>query len=241
MKKNTGKTILGSVAFIALIVYICMQKMIRDNEAEMARKRQEVNDTIQSEEFQQQVTGLQQSQQELGEQIGAMLSENFAGTEDGTDEGTDTPEEPGSSDEKADKLDVKSVTYLVYPGGVNQVIMYVITSDLNVEKYTVNGPDKNYDYLGGELPSEDTYEAESFEISESDWNDIVNALTEENFMELDEDLSTKEEIDDGSSYYIKVETADGTNTSGGYMAGYDKDAASKQFDEVKEVISNTVK
>ncbi|MCR5801962.1 MAG: hypothetical protein K6G57_06490 [Lachnospiraceae bacterium] len=48
-------------------------------------------------------------------------------------------------------------------------------------------------------------------------------------------------IVDGSSYYISVETSDATNTSGGYMAGYDGDDTGRQFAEAKEVIEKAVK
>ena len=45
----------------------------------------------------------------------------------------------------------------------------------------------------------------------------------------------------GSSYYIRVETKDAVNTSGGYMAGYDKDSESVRFAEAKEMITNAIK
>ena len=60
-------------------------------------------------------------------------------------------------------------------------------------------------------------------------------------MALDEDTSTKELIDDGSSYYIKVETSDSENVSGGYVAGYDDNAESRRFAQAKEMIENAIK
>ena len=139
-------------------------------------------------------------------------------------------------------LDVTKVTYLVYRGGMCAVDMYVITADLKVVKYDINPEgDKSYDYLAGELPSEDRYVVTESEISDLDWSSIVNVLTRVNFMELKEDTSTKETIYDGSSYYICVETTDDTNTSGGYMAGYDKDSDSVRFARAKEMITNAVK
>ena len=139
-------------------------------------------------------------------------------------------------------LDVKSVTYVIYCGGICKVDMYVITSDLKVAKYEIY-PEGNisYDYFAGELPSEDRYEIKEYEISEEDWESLINVLTRVNFMELKEDLSTNETIYDGSSYYIGVETPDGTNISGGYMAGYDKNSASKRFAEAQEMIGYVIK
>ena len=139
-------------------------------------------------------------------------------------------------------LDVTKVTYLVYRGGICAVDMYVITDDLKVVKYEINPEgDKSYDYFAGELPSEDRYEVTESEISDLDWSSIVNVLTRVNFLELKEDTSTKETIYDGSSSYIRVETKDAVNTSGGYMAGYDKDSESVRFAEAKEMITNAIK
>lgn len=146
-------------------------------------------------------------------------------------------------------LDIQKVTYLVYPGWVNEVDMYVITSDLKGEKYTIY-PDANkaYDYLNGELPPEhsdenpyERYEVTEFEIDELQWSSIVNVMTRVNFMELDEDMSTKDLIDDGASYYIRVETSDGVHTSGGYMAGYDDNSDSTRFARAREMVENATK
>ena len=141
-----------------------------------------------------------------------------------------------------DPLDVKKVTYLVYYGGLPNVDMYIFTSDLNAKKYSINPEsDKHYDYLAGELPSDDLYEITEFEISDIEWSGMVDVLTGVDFMELDEDMSTKEIIDDGSSYYIMVETTDAVNVSGGYVAGYDDDPDSRRFEEARQMIKNTIK
>lgn len=139
-------------------------------------------------------------------------------------------------------LAVKKVTYLVYYGGLPDVDMYIFTSDLKVKKYSIKPEgNKNYDYLAGELPSEDQYEITEFEISDGDWSSIVSILTRVNFMELDEDVSTKEMIDDGSSYYIKVETNASVHISGGYVAGYDDNPESRRFADAREYIENAIK
>ena len=139
-------------------------------------------------------------------------------------------------------LDVKKVTYLVYYGGLPNVDMYIITSDLKAKKYSINPePDKHYDYLAGELPSEGLYEITEFEVSDSEWSGMADVLTGVNFMELDEDMSTKDIIDDGSSYYIMVETTDAKNISGGYVAGYDDDPDSRRFEEARQIIESTIK
>lgn len=139
-------------------------------------------------------------------------------------------------------LDVKKITYLTYCVALPDVEMYVITSDLKVTYYSIRPEvDKHYDYLAGELPSEDLYEITEYEISDKDWSNIVNVLTGVEFMELEEDLATKDLVDDGSSYYIKVETSNSVNISGGYVAGYDDDPESRRFAEAREMIENAVK
>ena len=139
-------------------------------------------------------------------------------------------------------LDVTKVTYLIYCGGLPEVLMYVITPDLKVQKYDIRPEiDKTYDYLAGELPSEDHYDVTEYEITDTEWSSIVNVLTRVDFMALDEEMSTKDIVDDGSSYYIKVETSDSTHISGGYCAGLDDDPDSRRFAEAREMIDNACK
>ena len=153
----------------------------------------------------------------------------------------DTASGTGTTQRSRGPLDVTKVTYLIYSGDMPDVEMYIITPDLKAVKYSIRPEgDKTYDYLEGELPSEDLYDITEFGITDLQWSSIVNVLTRVNFMELEEDMSTKEIIDDGSSYYIKVETSDAVNVSGGYCAGYDDDADSRRFAEAKEMIGNAI-
>lgn len=139
-------------------------------------------------------------------------------------------------------LDVKKVTYLIYCGGLREVEMYVITPDLKVQKYDIRPEiDKTYDYLAGELPSEDHYDVTEYEITDTEWSSIVNVLTRVDFMALDEDTSTKELVDDGPCLCIKVETSDSTHISGGYYAGLDDDPDSRRFAEAREMIEGVCK
>ena len=139
-------------------------------------------------------------------------------------------------------MEVKKITCLVYCGGLPHVIIYIITSDLKVEKYYIKLEryDVYYDYLAGELPPEDQYELTEFEITDQEWSSIVNVLTRVNFMELDEDVSTESIVDDASSCFIMVETSDAVHTSGGYCPGIDDNDNSRRFAEAWEMIYNTV-
>ena len=139
-------------------------------------------------------------------------------------------------------LDVKKVSYLVYCGGIDRIELYIITSDYKVKEYSMcSDPNNNYDYIDGELPPEGQYELKEYEISELSWTSMVNVLTRVNFMELKEDLKPKDIIDDASSYYIKVETADAVHTSGGYAAGLSGGSDHDRFAEARQYICNALK
>ena len=69
----------------------------------------------------------------------------------------------------------------------------------------------------------------------------MNVLTRVNFMELKEDLSTTETVYDGSTSYIKVETADAVHTSGGYAAGVSNNSDNKRYAEARQYIINALK
>ena len=223
MKNNTVRNILLILASLGMIIAMIAHGVVRKSEADRERMRAEINETVQNEDFKQQVADTAESQRLLSEQFGEALNLS-------------------STDNTRGPLDVKRVTYLIYCGGICHVDMYIITADLNVEKYSINPEgDKNYDFLAGELPSEDLYEVTEYEISDLQWESIVDILTRVKFSELEEDVSTKEDIFDGSSYYICVETSDATYTSGGYMAGYDHDSSGRRFAEAKEMIENAVK
>ena len=64
---------------------------------------------------------------------------------------------PGCSRERRrGPLDVLRVTYVACGGDINHVEVFIITSDRKVTQYSIEPePDKSYDYLAGELPSED--------------------------------------------------------------------------------------
>ncbi|MCR5801961.1 MAG: hypothetical protein K6G57_06485 [Lachnospiraceae bacterium] len=165
MKNNIGRSILVVVAFIGLIVASYARRAVRQSEAEQEQIRQQIDDRMHSEEFQQQIAGMAESRQQLSQQFNEILS--------------NLPENQKAAP------DVKTVRYLVYYGGVCHVDMYIFTPDLNVKKYSINPEgDKNYDYFAGELPSEDRYEVTEIKISDAQWSDIVDTLTRVNFMEL---------------------------------------------------------
>ncbi len=137
-------------------------------------------------------------------------------------------------------LDVKKVTYLIYIGDQPIVELYILTDDHKVTEYYIRTDDnKQYDYLAGELPPADKYEVKEYEIEGSGWESMVNVLTRVDFMNLLDEFKAYGAYD-ASTYYIKVETADGVHTSGGYGAGMAQDPESRRFSEARQYIENAL-
>lgn len=137
-------------------------------------------------------------------------------------------------------LDVKKVTYLIYVGDQPIVKLYILTDDHKVTEYYIRTDDnKQYDYLAGELPPADKYEMKEYEIEGSGWESMVNVLTRVDFMNLLDEFKAYGAYD-ASTYYIKVETADGVHISGGYGAGMAQDPESRRFSEARQYIENAL-
>ena len=135
------------------------------------------------------------------------------------------------------RLDVRKISYLEYSESTGHTEFYVITSDRKVTQYTVDPDDgKTYDYFAGELPPGDRCKVTEFEIDEQEWTSIVNVLTRVDFMTLLDEF-TPPTTEDGITYYMQVETADGVHKSGGYEAGFKKDPESRRFSEARQEIA----
>lgn len=142
---------------------------------------------------------------------------------------------------KKEPLDVKKVTYFIYVGDRDEIQLYIGTDDLKVTKYIIKPEEgTTYDYLAGELPSEDYYEVTEYEITEESWNSMVNALTEADFMTILDEF-TNNGAKDASTYYIRVETADGVHQSGGYNAGGSKDPESRRYSDARQAVARTLR
>ena len=143
---------------------------------------------------------------------------------------------------KRGPLDIKQITYVVHPGDMNTVYMYVFTPDMKLSKYTITPDDnKTYDYLNGELPPEECCKIDEYEMEEPIWTSIKNIFTRVDIMNLKEDMSSVQGADDGSSYYIKIETEDGVNETGGFAAGEDDDSDSRRFSEARGILEEAIK
>lgn len=137
-------------------------------------------------------------------------------------------------------LDVKKVSYLIYCGDIQEVRMYVITSDRKVTQYIIWPEDgMDYDYFAGELPTPDKYEVTESEMTEENWKSMVDGLTEANFMTILEEFTNNGAMD-ASTYYIRVETSDGVHQSGGYNAGGSQDPESRRYSDARQAIERAL-
>ena len=142
---------------------------------------------------------------------------------------------------KKETLKVKKVSYLVLTQSVCRAEFYVITDARKVTQYSITPEgDKTYDYFAGELPPKGMYKVTEYEIDEQSWESIVNELTRTDFMKLLEEFPPVNS-DDGSTYYIQVETEDGIHKSGGYEAGFRKDPENKKFSDIRQCIAKALK
>ena len=140
--------------------------------------------------------------------------------------------------------DVQKISYISYCGDNDCGTVLVITADRKVKQYYITLDYKYTDLFAGKLPSEDDYRNRlEYEITEDEWNALINTINENNFADLPEELPEGEStfyILDGSTRYMQVETADGVHKSGGYAAGDWDDEENKRFGAIKDKINEII-
>ncbi len=144
----------------------------------------------------------------------------------------------GCSREKHSRgpLELKKVTYVCYAGDVEEVSVYVFTPDLKLREYETYPENVGkYDYPEGELPPEDQYTLKDYDIEETYWNNLALVFTRVNIMELDEEIPEGKGYDLESTY-IRVETEDAVNKTGGYGAGLEDDSVSRRYSSAEDAI-----
>ena len=136
-------------------------------------------------------------------------------------------------------VDVNEVKYIEYVGDFPVINMLVITSDLNVKYYNIRVLDTfDYDLLADELPPENWYDLTETEITQDDWDRLVNAINQNDFMSLPEQLPYTTQPYDHPWYNIQVKTNSDTHDVGGYAIETEKDEANKRFIMIQDVIED---
>lgn len=136
-------------------------------------------------------------------------------------------------------VDVNEIKYIEYVGDFPVVHMLVITSDLNAKYYNIRVLDTfDFDLLAGELPPENWYELTETEIPQDDWDRLVNAINQNDFMSLPEQLPYTTQPYDHPWYNIQVKTDSDTHDVGGYAIKSEKDKDNKRFIAIQDVIED---
>ena len=152
--------------------------------------------------------------------------------EDGTETGGDEKEDPVPERVTFAEIIGDPAAYEVYIIDDEKIIRYDFTS------YWTSATGGYY-YFEDPLPSEDEYETEEFPIIENGWEEIVNVLHDEKFYKLPEDM-TYDDVMDGVSAYIEVETDGETYFSGGYCAGMGTGKKHERYWQIKHTIMQVI-
>ena len=147
----------------------------------------------------------------------------------------------GCSAKPADLVDVKKITLQSIILDPADYKVFVITPNYMVSQYdfTAYWIYNIFDYFSDSLPNENEYSYSEWRITEDSWNYIVEALGQNLFFELPEDISLKNG-EDYPIYYIEVEANGITHKSGGYGAGYNKDKAGSRFKNILNAITESL-
>ncbi len=133
-------------------------------------------------------------------------------------------------------IDVKQVSLVFNYGDIDGAELDVFSADGTVKEYIVRPTTgSGVDLFGGEIPTEDQCEMKEYTISPEDWDSIVNAVKESNFMKLSEELP-KVEAYDGSTRYLEIVTSEGTHRVGGYCAGNGAGKEHQRFAAILEAL-----
>ena len=158
-------------------------------------------------------------------------------------EGQQNTEANQNTEAKQTDYDIKIVKCIYNYGDQDKAEMDVFSSDKSVRSYIVNSySDSGIDLFSGEIPSDNNTncDIEEITLTDEEWNNIVNAVKDSNFMDLPDELP-KVKANDGSTCYIEIETTTGTHRSGGYCAGNGSGKEHERFYSVKSVLYGLIR
>ena len=161
--------------------------------------------------------------------------------ENGSPDVTTTPTPSPSATVTQENL--QKVTYIISASMGHTPEMYVFVPDYSVKRYEMHSYNVTIDdLLAGDLPPDSEYTLTEYQISEEDWNALVNALNDNNFAELPERLQRDAIAEDVPNYYVQVETSDWDHETGccTFRAPGD-DEENKRFRAVDKKIDEIMK
>ena len=132
--------------------------------------------------------------------------------------------------------EVKEVRCVYNLGDQDGAELDVFRSDGTLTCYTISPySDSGVDFFTCEIPPDDKCNIKESKLEDDEWDNIVNAVKDNKFVDLPEELP-EVGAQDGSTCYIEVETSEGSFRSGGYCAGNGSGKKHKRFYGVKSVL-----
>jgi|GEM_PF-4044588 len=136
-------------------------------------------------------------------------------------------------------MEIDTVLFYRTGGDVDRTEVFFFKPDLTLERTLLLDSDtSDKEFLIQMIEGSDN--VEHLYISEEDWQSIVDLTKRVDFMTLPEKIDPPEGISDAPSYYILIETTEGTHGAGGYAAGYGEDSLNRRFGALREVIENVI-
>ena len=136
-------------------------------------------------------------------------------------------------------MEIDTVLFYRTGGDVDRTEVFFFKPDLTLERTLLLDSDTSAkEFLIQMIEGSDN--VEHLYISEEDWQSIVDLTKRVDFMTLPEEIDPPEGISDAPSYYILIETTEGTHGAGGYAAGYGEDSINRRFGDLREGIENVI-
>ena len=142
---------------------------------------------------------------------------------------------------KGEGCEVTRIILVRTGGDVSTLDAYVFESDLSLTHVSL-APDTDLSHMGEESPWPEEAEISRKwqSISEADWQGIVDAIGEVDFMSFPEAIKVSDLVLDAPFYYINVKTTEGCHESGGYAAGFGSDEPNERFSQLHEALNDAI-
>ena len=137
----------------------------------------------------------------------------------------------GCSSESGDYSTVRKISFDYTDGWTSLVRRVIISSDYTV-RYFENF---HFDELNDEWQLMDEWE-----LSETEWNSLIDVLKENDFCGLPETITPKRTVYDAPTYDIEVETDDSVHRISGIGSGAEKNRIYKRFNNIVTALFNCV-
>lgn len=142
---------------------------------------------------------------------------------------------------KGEGCEVTRIVLVSTGGDANTLDAYIFEPDPSLTHVSL-APDTDLSHVEEESPWPDEAELgrERLSISKADWQGVVDAVDEVDFMTLPEVIKVSDLVLDAPSYYINVKTTGGSHESGGYAAGFGSDEPNERFSKLHGTLQDII-